>query len=643
VIRKKGGITMKKRILAITLSVAMTILAIAPVGATEAVSENAEAAVFEDFIDEAEENVAGAEEITMVQSDYETDSEMMTADLLADEVEDADQQKVPEEMVNGDGDGWTLNSGVLTVTTQEALDKHEWTKDEITRLSVKEAVITSGIENVSEEGFYKCSALTQVKIPKTVKCIKCDCFEGCISLKNVDFENGSELSIIEGDAFYDCTSLENITLPETLVSIGSYAFAKTSIKSVDLPAGVVTLGAGAFYGCSSLKSIRIPGSVKKVPYKGFINCDSLEELILEEGIEEILGAAFYHCDSLESVKIPASVTSIDGYLSAEANHCGGFGTCKKLKTVYFEEGSKLVTLGQSAFGACSSLESINLPDSLTEIGSFAFNKCGLREIVIPDSVVSIGDRSFGYCPLDKITIGSGLSSLHGWAFSVSSSDYDYDSDGDGDYDYKQTILITDNKVALDYNWNKEGRYLVDKLTVKDNDDKKSSSSSKKKDEIKLDEAKEKEWKEYVSTVSVDKVLTGNSDTLIVGDTATININGVYLTLITAKGKAGSYDKGIISASKKGTIKLYSYVDGKKKKICKIKVEDPKPKAQVKVKVGKTKKGKLKGTKQTVKYTVSNNKIATVSSDGKVTGVKSGTTTLTAQIGKHIYKSEIVVE
>lgn len=418
----------------------------------------------------------------------------------------------------------------------------------------------------------------------------------------------------------------------------------TTIKLNDR---LTEIGEKAFYGCNSLKSIRIPGSVKKVPYKGFINCDSLEDLILEDGIEEILGAAFYQCDSLESVKIPASVTSIDGYVSTDATDCGGFGTCKKLKSVYFEEGSKLVYLGPCAFGSCSSLEYINLPDTLTQISYYAFEKCGLREIVIPDSVVSIGDRAFGYTPLDKITIGSGLSQIDKWAFNVDSRLYDYDSDGDGKYDHKQTLLITDNKVALDYGWNGSGRYLVDKLTVKDDDDKKSSSSSSKSGEVTIDEEKEKEWKEYAASVSVDKVVSDSSEILIVGDTARINIKDVYLTNISSKGKAGSYDKGIVSATKKGTVKLITYVSGKSKPkkvtVCKIKVEAPKAKSQIKVKVGKTKNGKLKGTKQTVKYSVSNNKIATVSSDGKVTGKKPGSTTLIAQIGKHIYKSEIVVE
>ena len=99
----------------------------------------------------------------------------------------------------------------------------------------------------------------------------------------------------------------------------------------------------------------------------------------------------------------------------------------------------------------------------------------------------------------------------------------------------------------------------------------------------------------------------------------------------------------MTATKKGSVTLYVQQGKKKRKICKVKVEQPKAKSTIKIKVGKSKKAKLKGTKQPVTYTISGNEIAKVSADGTVTGIKAGTTTLTAQVGSHSYNSTILVQ
>ncbi len=74
--------------------------------------------------------------------------------------------------------------------------------------------------------------------------------------------------------------------------------------------------------------------------------------------------AFIGCTSLTSIEIPNSVTSI----------------------------------GYGAFSGCRSLTSIEIPDSVTSIGAWAFNYCSsLTSIEIPDSVTSIGYSAFLYC------------------------------------------------------------------------------------------------------------------------------------------------------------------------------------------------------------------------------------------------------
>jgi len=52
--------------------------------------------------------------------------------------------------------------------------------------------------------------------------------------------------------------LERIEIPDTVKSIGNYAFCKCEkLTAVDLPSGLVSVGEGAFQGCSSLKNTEL--------------------------------------------------------------------------------------------------------------------------------------------------------------------------------------------------------------------------------------------------------------------------------------------------------------------------------------------------------------------------------------------------
>ena len=81
-------------------------------------------------------------------------------------------------------------------------------------------------------------------------------------------------------------------------------------------------------------------------------------------------------------------------------------------------GLPVTIIGSNAFGNCSTLGRVNLPDGLTTIGDLAFLNCSnLSRATIPTSVTSIGLGAFVDCPkLTSITIPAGVTSIENYAF-----------------------------------------------------------------------------------------------------------------------------------------------------------------------------------------------------------------------------------
>ena len=81
-------------------------------------------------------------------------------------------------------------------------------------------------------------------------------------------------TVLPGE-FSDCFNLQNITIPKTVIMLGSQSFYNCqSLTEIIIPENVTTIGAQAFYGCSSMESVEFPSAVTQIEEEAFAGCDN---------------------------------------------------------------------------------------------------------------------------------------------------------------------------------------------------------------------------------------------------------------------------------------------------------------------------------------------------------------------------------
>ena len=312
------------------------------------------------------------------------------------------------------GDGYTLTiTGSGPMADFEKYFYTPWNygkiitnaRDKITKVEIGDEVTYIG-----EKAFFA-TDIESIEIPASVTDIGDTALSYCKNLKEISYAGSSSSFYVDDDIMYKNTSEGKVlcaypaakttgefAIPSDVDVIGDQSMQFAQVSSVKIPEGVKKIGEHAFENAPNLKEIEIPASVTSFGVGVFQGIPNLEKIVLLEGIQTIPESFVSKCSSLTSIEIPDSVETIENRAFYQSG----------LTSIKLGAGSKLKKIGTSAFSGCTNLMEADFSETQLEtIGTTAFNECTqLEEISLPKSIKEIGNQAFRKTAFTKVDVSA---------------------------------------------------------------------------------------------------------------------------------------------------------------------------------------------------------------------------------------------
>ena len=315
-----------------------------------------------------------------------------------------------------------------------------------------------GIISIGPSAFKNCSNLSDVELPDSLTSIGGEAFSGDFNLTIINIPENAHLTgpkvfagcnkladkkgfiildpllvqytgnsnnieipagvtKIADYAFYEYPVMASVEMPDTVTAIGDFAFAlwENQLFSINIPSSVTSISSSAFYGTETPSEWEVSNTfiIQNGILTRYIGTDP--NPVIPSSVTSIGFRAFYERNDLESVTVPSVLTSI----GEEA-----FTGCANLSAILGQSGSATATrYFYDAFHLeGSGLYSVSLPATIQNIGTDAFGRTALGNLltpdfVLPDSSVTIEQEAFSGIAAAYIVIPWNVSSISSRTFA----------------------------------------------------------------------------------------------------------------------------------------------------------------------------------------------------------------------------------
>ena len=275
----------------------------------------------------------------------------------------------------------------------------------------------SVLHTIGQAAFGGCLSLKSVEMPDTVKVLKNSAFVGCSALESVYVSAG--LEIMEGYVFSACPMMTTFEMGEGAKMLGDHAFYtptadqkgfyyQPNLSNVTLPDSVESIGAYAFAGNTALDYLEING-VRTIGDYAFHYATAIEEIEAENlqsiGANAFIGSGIRYIE-LENVKyfgdqcfLGTNLYLSSGSLKLNAAVTIGMGAFYNCKTIKKLTLGNAVSIGDMAFGTetTGAITSVSLGNKLETLGATVFYQQPIGYITLPETLKEIAAPAFTGC------------------------------------------------------------------------------------------------------------------------------------------------------------------------------------------------------------------------------------------------------
>lgn len=269
-------------------------------------------------------------------------------------------------------------------------------------------LVASSLEEIRDYAFLGCTLLATITVPDTVKSV------GSWTFRNSGIYASSSAGVYAGNWLVDCKPNVGGTLKitEGTVGIATYALQNALFDAVEIPDSVKSVGRGAFSGCKNMQTVTLPSGLKRIEDYTFYNCNMLTLDRLPNGVEFIGRSAFYKCYLLGTAGGAADRESSRFTIPDSVKEIGAFafygcgteeydivsGETKLYGARSLVIGNGVTAVGEKAFSHFLSLKSVSMGSGLTALSPRMFYRCeNLQSVSFGANVATVGERAFSGC------------------------------------------------------------------------------------------------------------------------------------------------------------------------------------------------------------------------------------------------------